>query len=416
MRDYFEKLKKFTFYEWILFLFPLSLVLGAAYVNIFLIFSSYLFIYHIIKKKKYSKINLIWIYFYLIFISYNLFRGFFASDPIGAVISSFSQFRFLFFALFFYLCIQNKENLKSMMPGWLALVVLVCLDSIYQYFFFKDIFGYPISVGYPEKSIRLSGPFGDRLVVGTFITFTSIPIISYYLNRLKEFSFLKKIIFILIYFLLLLTVTLSGERLAFIMFTVASILIFIFYLNLKKIIIFSLLIFSFLIGIYFQNESFRARVADFNQIVKNFQDSSYGRLYESSYLLFKNNYTFGVGLKNYRIDCDNQVDPRPSSLFQFCSTHPHNFYLEILAETGLMGFAIFIICFFYFIKFVLNEIKNNVNFKKYSSIALGNALILFIYFFPLKTSGSFFTTWNGSFFWFNLGLLLLMIKDEKNYK
>jgi hypothetical protein len=69
-----------------------------------------------------------------------------------------------------------------------------------------------------------------------------------------------------------------------------------------------------------------------------------------------------------------------------------------------------------FIKFVLNEIKNNVNFKKYSSIALGNALILFIYFFPLKTSGSFFTTWNGSFFWFNLGLLLLMIKDEKNYK
>lgn len=413
MGDYFGKLKKFTFYDWILFLFPLSLVLGSAYVNIFLIFSSCLFIYHIIKKKKYSKINLIWIYFYLIFILYNLFRGFFASDPIGAVISSFSQFRFLFFALFFYLCIQNKQNLKPMMPGWLALVVLVCLDSIYQYFFFKDIFGYPISAGYPEKSIRLSGPFGDRLVVGSFITFTSIPIISYYLNRLKEFSFLRKIIFILIYFLLLLTVTLSGERLAFIIFTTASILIFIFYLNLKKIIIFSLLIFSFLIGIYFQNESFRVRVVDFNQIVKNFQDSSYGRLYESSYLLFKNNYTFGVGLKNYRVDCDNQVDPRPSSPFQFCSTHPHNIYLEILTETGLMGFAIFIICFFYFIKFVLNEIKNNVNFKKYSSIALGNALILFIYFFPVKTSGSYFTTWNGSFFWFNLGLLLLMIKDEK---
>jgi O-antigen ligase len=129
--------------------------------------------------------------------------------------------------------------------------------------------------------------------------------------------------------------------------------------------------------------------------------------------LFKKNYTFGVGLKNYRVDCDNQVDPRPESPFQFCSTHPHNFYLEILSETGLIGFAIFIICFFYFIKFVLNEIKNNVNFKKYSSIALGNALILFISLFPLKTSGSFFTTWNGSFFWFNLGVLLLMVKDEK---
>jgi O-antigen ligase len=413
MRDYFGKLKKFTFYEWILFFFPLSLVLGSAYVNIFLIFSSCLFIYYIIKKKKYFKINLIWIYFYSIFILYNLLRGIFASDPIGAVISSFSQFRFLFFALFFYLCIENKENIKNMMPGWLALVVLVCLDSIYQYFFFKDIFGYPIVAGYPEKSIRLSGPFGDRLVVGAFIVFTSIPIISYYLNRFKEFSFVKKIIFILIYFLLLLTVALSGERLAFLIFTAASILIFIFHLNFKKMIIFLLLIFSFLIGIYFKNESFRVRAKDFNHIVINFYESSYGRLYESSYLLFKKNYTFGVGLKNYRVDCDNQIDPRPQSSFQFCSTHPHNFYLEILSETGFIGFTIFIICFFYFIKFVLNEIKNNVNFKKYSSIALGNALILFIYLFPLKTSGSFFTTWNGSFFWFNLGVLLIMVKDEK---
>lgn len=413
MSNYFAKLKKFTFYEWILFLFPLSLVLGSAYVNIFLILSSCLFIYHIIKNKNYFKINLIWVYLYLIFILYNLLRGFFSSDPIAAAISSFSQFRFLFFALFFYLCIQNKENIKPMMSGWLVLVVLVCLDSIYQYFFLKDIFGYPIGPGYPEQSIRLSGPFGKRFVVGAFVAFTSIPIISYYLNRLKEFSFVKKIIFILIYFLLLLTVALSGERLAFLIFITASILIFIFHLNFKKIIVSLLLIFSFLIGIYFKSETFRVRVADFNQIVKNFHNSSYGRLYESSYLLFKKNYTFGVGLKNYRLDCDNQVDPRPSSPFQFCSTHPHNFYLEILTETGLTGFAIFIICFFYFIKFVLNEIKNNINFKKYSSIALGNALILFIYFFPLKTSGSFFTTWNGSFFWFNLGLLLLMIKDEK---
>ena len=58
MSDYFRKLKKFTFYEWILFLLPLSLVLGPAYVNIFLFFQVvYSFI--ILLKKKYFKINLI---------------------------------------------------------------------------------------------------------------------------------------------------------------------------------------------------------------------------------------------------------------------------------------------------------------------------------------------------------------------
>jgi O-antigen ligase len=129
--------------------------------------------------------------------------------------------------------------------------------------------------------------------------------------------------------------------------------------------------------------------------------------------LFKKNYIFGIGLKNYRVDCDNQVDPRPQSSFQFCSTHPHNFYLEILTETGLVGFVIFAITFMFFINFIRNEIKKmKLNFKKYSSIAYGNLLIILVFFWPLKTSGSFFTTWNGSFFWFNLGVLLLMTRKQ----
>jgi len=45
-------------------------------------------------------------------------------------------------------------------------------------------------------------------------------------------------------------------------------------------------------------------------------------------------------------------------------------------------------------------------------------LILLIYLWPIKTSGRFFTTWNGSFFWFNLGMALLITKDilKKKYR
>jgi O-antigen ligase len=413
MFNYFNKLKKFTFYEWILFLFPFSQVLGSIYVNIFLILSSCLFIYEIIKKKLFYKTNLLWIYFYIIFIFYNIVRGFFASDSFAAIQNSFSQLRFLFLALFFYLFIEKKENIKPMMVGWLILVLLVSFDALYQYFFLKDIFGYPIVQGYPSGSIRLSGPFGKRLVVGAYIAYVSIPIISYYFSIFKKFSFLKKISSILIYLLLLLTVTLSGERLAFLIFVASTILIFIFYLDLKKIIISMLLILLFVTGVYFKNDSFRLRVNDFNHIVSDFYNSSYGRLYESSYLLFKKNYIFGVGLKNYRIDCDRQIDPRPENPFQFCSTHPHNFYLEILTESGLVGFLIFVISFVYFFNFLRKQMKiNKLNFKKYSAIAYGNVIVMVIFFWPLKTSGSFFTTWNGSFFWFNLGILLLMARKQ----
>jgi O-antigen ligase len=100
---------------------------------------------------------------------------------------------------------------------------------------------------------------------------------------------------------------------------------------------------------------------------------------------------------------------------QFCSTHPHNFLLEILSETGLVGFSIFFIFFFYLILYLKKKIrylKSHLIFKKHSHLLYGNILILLIYIWPLKTSGSFFTTWNGSFFWLNLGIALLITKGK----
>jgi O-antigen ligase len=414
MREYISKLKNFSFYEWILFAFPFSLVLGSFYVNLLLILVSFLFVYQILKKKLFFKINLTWVHFYIFFILYNIMRGFFASDHFAAIQNSFSQFRFLFLALFIYLFIDNKESIKTMLLGWLILISFVCFDSIYQYFFLKDIFGYKIVAGYPEGSIRLTGPFGNRLVVGSFVTLISIPIINYYFKKIKDFFFFKKIFFIFLYFIIASTILLSGERLAFFIFFGSSILIFIFYLDFKRIVLCTIFILLFITVAYFKIDTFRTRINNSYDILSNFYNSSYGRLYESSYLLFKKNYIFGVGLKNYRVDCDHQIDPRPESPYQFCSTHPHNFYLEVLTETGLVGFIIFISSFVYLLVFINREMnKNNLSFKKFSSIAYGSSIVLLIYFWPLKTSGSFFTTWNGSFFWFNLGILLLMTKKDK---
>ena len=417
MKKYLSKLKNFSFYEWILFIFPLTLLLGSFYVNVLLILVSFLFIYQIFKKKLLFKINLTWVYFYFFFISYNIVRGFFSSDHFAAIQNSFSQFRFLFLALFIYLFIDNKESIKTMLIGWLILILFVCFDSIYQFFFLKDIFGYKIVAGYPEGSVRLTGPFGTRLVVGSFVALISIPIIVFYLKKINNFFFLKKIFFIFLYFIIASTVLLSGERLALFIFFGSSILIFIFYLDFKRVILCALFILLFITMAYFKIDTFRTRINNSYDIFNNFYNSSYGRLYESSFLLFKKNYIFGVGLKNYRVDCDRQIDPRPKSIYQFCSTHPHNFYLEILTETGIVGFFIFTFSFVFLSIFIKEEMnKNYKSFKKFSTIAYGSLIVLLIYFWPLKTSGSFFTTWNGSIFWFNLGILLLMTKKDKKNK
>jgi O-antigen ligase len=323
----------------------------------------------------------------------------------------------LFLALFIYLFIDNKESIKTMLLGWLILILFVCLDSIFQYFFLKDIFGYEIAIGYPEGSIRLTGPFGSRLVIGSFVSLISIPIIIYYFKKIKNFFLLKRIFFIFFYFIIASTVLLSGERLAFFIFFASSTLIFIFYIDFKRIVLCTSFILLFITVAYFKIDTFRIRINNSYDILNNFYNSSYGRLYESSYLLFKKNYIFGVGLKNYRVDCDRQIDPRPINRYQFCSTHPHNFYLEILTETGIIGFFIFTLSFVFLSIFIKKEMnKNYKSFKKFSTIAYGSLIVLLIYFWPMKTSGSFFTTWNGSIFWFNLGILLLMTKKDKKNK
>ena len=79
-----------------------------------------------------------------------------------------------------------------------------------------------------------------------------------------------------------------------------------------------------------------------------------------------------------------------------CSTHPHNIYLEILSETGFLGvFILFMINIYIILFLVKNFIKRNF-LKQEILILFCN---FFILFWPLQTTGAFFSTWNGIFYW-----------------
>ena len=63
--------------------------------------------------------------------------------------------------------------------------------------------------------------------------------------------------------------------------------------------------------------------------------------YTSAYMMFKDNILFGVGIKNFRNFCKLK---KYNISDKTCSTHPHNTYVQLLSETGLIGFAfVFII-------------------------------------------------------------------------
>ena len=74
-----------------------------------------------------------------------------------------------------------------------------------------------------------------------------------------------------------------------------------------------------------------------------------------------------------------------------CSSHPHNIYFEILAETGLIGMIFFI----FNVIFIKKTKITKLNFMKTNprSIRFNNYI-----FWPIQSTGSLFSTWNGFLF------------------
>ena len=116
------------------------------------------------------------------------------------------------------------------------------------------------------------------------------------------------------------------------------------------------------------------------------------KLFFTSYKSFQENKLFGNGLKSFRYKCKDFLNIKNT----LCSTHPHNYHLEILHDSGLIGiFFISLFTFGLLLKTTKQLISKELTFNQKIIISL----IIFnflIEIFPFKTSGSFFTTWNGT--------------------
>ena len=83
---------------------------------------------------------------------------------------------------------------------------------------------------------------------------------------------------------------------------------------------------------------------------KVFFSSEHESIYETSINIFKDNFLFGVGPKMFRIHC---AYPKYKQRFG-CSTHSHNTYVQLLVETGIIGF-IFFATIFLIVVYVLTK-------------------------------------------------------------
>ena len=119
--------------------------------------------------------------------------------------------------------------------------------------------------------------------------------------------------------------------------------------------------------------------------------------FQSFYGTWLMNKYAGGGIKSFRKNCVKRENIPKKWALVSCNTHPHNYYLEILVDVGLIGLillsSIFVSVFY--ISFIKKYFMNS-HLKK--NILITPFMMLFIAeIFPIKSSGSFFTTGNSTF-------------------
>ena len=119
--------------------------------------------------------------------------------------------------------------------------------------------------------------------------------------------------------------------------------------------------------------------------------------------MFLDKPLLGHGPRLFRIKCkdlkyaDDGAKP--------CDTHPHNFYIQLLAETGIIGFSFLAGLLLYFVYLVANHIKiffleKRLWLSDYQICLLAGLLITI---WPLTTNGNFFTNYLMMFYSLQMG-------------
>ena len=414
--------------------FPLFLLIGPLFSEIFLISIIFYSIFLIIKENKYNfflnKFVLVFLLFYLSTLFSTIYNFYNFNYAKGGIFF----FRIPLFAISIWFILERYEFFnKKMVTFLLLLFLLIIFDSLLQYYSGKNLLGYEIIKG------RISSFFGDELILGSFII-RLIPIFMIYLV-MNDLIGDKKINFIYLFIISFacLVVYLSGERTSFGLLILFFFILFFMVKILRKFVILTFLAFLSLAFIASNlktsseidpakrmfNKSYSQIIGKGEERYEKHKKKLFNKFYifshdhhghyVLSYRIFKDHILFGTGVKGFRYLCRNKIYILENN--DGCSTHPHNTYVQILVSNGIIGLLILIICFFYFIKEIFFFKKINDNEKNSDKILISGAIAVsavFINLWPIIPSGNFFNNWLSMIYFYPIGFYLYFkYKNEK---
>ena len=393
------------------------LIWGPFFPDLIVSLSALCFLVYIFKNKQFHFFNNKPLIIFFIFCIYSILLSVFvAEDIMLSFQSSLFYFRIGVFSCFIWYLIDKDKNILTYLYYALVLCFLVlAIDGYIQYFTGVNLSGFKISGN------RVSSFFGDELIMGSYMSRLFPLLFALFLIKKKQKYEIYSIgvLFILVDVLIFM----SGERASFFFLNLSTVFIIILIKEYQKFRLITFLIAIICVLILSLNSSklnqrmFKGPAEDMG-LVKNSNEpvifsKSHDSLIRTAYNMFKDQPIFGHGPKMFRVICKDEKYAIGGSP---CLTHPHNFYIQLLAETGIIGFLFLFSALAYVIITALRQLKSIIFRQKrpltdYQVCLLAGILITV---WPLTTNGNFFNNWLMIAYSLPVGFYLQSFYSKKN--
>lgn len=411
------------------FVLPVAWILGRAIVDGAAILAALATIFTLIINKDTDRIRTPWVLagltLWAYFIGHSLLL---ATDMETALGRALPWGRWLFLVIGIEMALAQARWRRRFLWWLTAVFGVVIVDTWFQWFTGTSaLSGQVVEDGYA----RLTGPF-SKLIVGIYLARLGVLVVGHITEwsvAKTENAPLRVGHFFTRYGLPLLaiaiiagTVLISGERVAFLLFGLAMTVFFICARGFRvPLMIAGLACIGLIAGALAFDSQLRDRLTTetWGQM-STFASSSYGAVFSNGITVWRTAPIFGVGLKHYRTVCaEGGVDAGYRSVFghEFnCATHPHNPYLELLAEAGLVGLFLFLVMIGLLIHQIVRRQGHHTAIMaprprpNYATLAIRIAPITTLW--PLMSSMSLFSNWSAAFTWLLLGLALSVVQKK----
>ena len=401
-----NKIKKMAGFDKVMTIFwllgPFIYLIERDPADLWLSLISIIFLIRCFKKKDWGWTNQLWFRSAFILWIFGLFSAITGPEPLFSFQQGFVWIRFPLYAAAAQVWLARDRDIRivmllSMLIGMIIMSAILIAETII------------------EPKVRLTWPYGD-LVPGNYMARVSLPLLCVLMaiavsrkNRVALFSGCIGMLSIIVSLL-------TGERVNFLIRACGGILAALIWK--PKFILYSLLVlfevFAVLVLAFNRpdlSKQFGEKFIESVPLTNMSESNSYWGAWRGGIQQALIDPVKGTGPSSTRKICKTLEPKSPDWLpgKNYCGNHPHHYYIQLLAETGIIGLIIGCTMFLAIIVTCYKARKENFD----CPMAATAFVIPFGLFFPLQQFGSFYGQWGNLFSWFAIAFAL---SQYQNYR